>query len=132
VRVAIAVSHRVAWGERVAVVGGDHHLGAWALEHGLQLAWSVGDVWRGDVRLPPGLHEFKVQGAVERGGALVAVVVGCRGRAAPRRMGGGQAWRTHARTHASRRGKSRARLPTDPAPPPPMRACLPPLLPRSA
>jgi hypothetical protein len=55
------VTRRVEFGARLAVVGAPDTLGAWTLEDGLQLAWSEGDVWAGDVLLPPGTHEFKVR-----------------------------------------------------------------------
>jgi len=61
VRVAIVVNRRVAWGERIAVVGQDEQLGCWQPRDSLPLAWSEGDVWRAEVGLSPGVHEFKVR-----------------------------------------------------------------------
>lgn len=60
VRVAIQVNRRVDWGDRIAVVGEPQALGAWQAGQGLDLVWSQGDVWRAEVGLQPGVHEFKV------------------------------------------------------------------------
>jgi hypothetical protein len=60
VRVSILVNHSVAFGDRLAVVGQDKVLGSWQPGDSLPLAWSEGDVWRAEVSLLPGVHEFKV------------------------------------------------------------------------
>jgi hypothetical protein len=64
VRVAILVNHRVGWGERIAVVGQDKVLGSWQPGESLPLSWSEGEVWRAEVGLPPGVHEFKVSSSI--------------------------------------------------------------------
>jgi ABC-type uncharacterized transport system auxiliary subunit len=61
VRVSIAVSHSVGWGDRLAVVGQDQVLGSWQPGQSVALSWSEGDIWRAEVVLPPGVHEFKVR-----------------------------------------------------------------------
>lgn len=66
VRVAILVNHRVGWGERIAVIGQDKVLGSWQPGESLSLSWSEGDVWRAEVGLPPGVHEFKVSSSNQR------------------------------------------------------------------
>lgn len=73
VPVTILLTRRVEFGDRLAVVGQTPELGAWRAADGLALAWSEGDVWCGQVVLPPGQHEFKVRRALERQGVwLVA------------------------------------------------------------
>lgn len=61
VRVSIAVSHSVRWGDRIAVIGQDQVLGSWQPGQSLALSWSEGDIWTAEVVLPPGVHEFKVR-----------------------------------------------------------------------
>lgn len=58
---SIAVSHSVGWGDRIAVVGQDQVLGSWQPGQSVALSWSEGDIWRAEVVLPPGVHEFKVR-----------------------------------------------------------------------
>jgi hypothetical protein len=42
------------------VVGDTQALGCWSVLDGVPLQWQEGDVWRGEVSLQPGMHEFKV------------------------------------------------------------------------
>jgi hypothetical protein len=77
VRVAILVNHRVGWGERIAITGQDKVLGSWQPGESLPLSWSEGDVWRAEVGLPPGVHEFKVS-SVTGGGERFMALCWCR------------------------------------------------------
>ena len=60
VAVTFSISHRVAYGQSVAVVGSASALGGWSLASVVPLSWSDGDVWRATVPLPAGaLVEYK-------------------------------------------------------------------------
>ena len=60
VAVTFSISHRVAYGQSIAVVGSASALGGWSLASAIPLAWSDGDVWRTTVPLPAGsLVEYK-------------------------------------------------------------------------
>eukprot|EP00879_Flechtneria_rotunda_P007987 GHRR01008368.1.p1 GENE.GHRR01008368.1~~GHRR01008368.1.p1 ORF type:complete len:157 (+),score=10.71 GHRR01008368.1:149-619(+) len=63
VTVSFFVSKRVAFGERIAVVGPTEKLGCWRPSDGLPLQWSEGDIWTAEISLQPGVHEFKVNAA---------------------------------------------------------------------
>ncbi|KAF8062670.1 IFT46 [Scenedesmus sp. PABB004] len=69
VQVTILLERRVAFGESLAVVGSGGPLGAWSPAGGLRLTWGEGDVWRGQVALAPGVHEFKCVTVRPDGGA---------------------------------------------------------------
>lgn len=43
------------------VVGSGPAFGDWSTDDALLLKWSEGDVWRGQLRMPPGAYEFKVR-----------------------------------------------------------------------
>lgn len=58
--VTIVLARRVGFGDRIAVVGDTQALGCWSVLDGVPLQWQEGDVWRGEVSLQPGMHEFKV------------------------------------------------------------------------
>lgn len=36
-------------------------MGAWAIDKGILLEWTDGDVWEAKVDIEPGTHEFKVR-----------------------------------------------------------------------
>ncbi|WIA20888.1 hypothetical protein OEZ85_005234 [Tetradesmus obliquus] len=57
--VTIVLARRVGFGDRIAVVGDTQALGCWSVLDGVPLQWQEGDVWRGEVSLQPGMHEFK-------------------------------------------------------------------------
>jgi hypothetical protein len=80
--VTIVLARRVGFGDRIAVVGDTHALGRWSVLDGVPLQWQEGDVWRGEVSLQPGMHEFKVSHWVVmkqscRNG-LPGIMMGCR------------------------------------------------------
>jgi hypothetical protein len=58
--VTIVLARRVGFGDRITVVGDTQALGRWSVLDGVPLQWQEGDVWRGEVSLQPGMHEFKV------------------------------------------------------------------------
>ena len=53
-RVRFAVHKRVEYGQCLRVVGDLQELGGWDVQRAPALAWGEGDVWTGEVALPPG------------------------------------------------------------------------------
>lgn len=43
------------------LVGGGKPLGSWQVQDAVELEWTPGNVWVGEVALPAGKHEFKVR-----------------------------------------------------------------------
>eukprot|EP00882_Tetradesmus_deserticola_P007274 GHRQ01007664.1.p1 GENE.GHRQ01007664.1~~GHRQ01007664.1.p1 ORF type:complete len:179 (+),score=22.37 GHRQ01007664.1:127-663(+) len=85
--VTIVLARRVAFGDRIAVVGNTQALGSWSVLDGVPLQWQEGDVWRGEVALQPGMHEFKVSFLLQIRRCVIArcggSILGCvTGRAA--------------------------------------------------
>eukprot|EP00882_Tetradesmus_deserticola_P010481 GHRQ01011071.1.p1 GENE.GHRQ01011071.1~~GHRQ01011071.1.p1 ORF type:complete len:178 (+),score=21.90 GHRQ01011071.1:146-679(+) len=82
--VTIVLARRVAFGDRIAVVGNTQALGSWSVLDGVPLQWQEGDVWRGEVALQPGMHEFKVSFLLQLcrcviarcGGSILGCVIG--------------------------------------------------------
>lgn len=60
----VSVSCRAAFGEHIMLVGSSKGLGKWRAAKGCKLSWSPGDVWRGQVELLQGQHDFKVSESV--------------------------------------------------------------------
>lgn len=63
VEVTFKVPFRVELGESIAICGDCIELGQWKLNQALQLTWTAGHVWIGQMRLPPGSYEYKVSSA---------------------------------------------------------------------
>jgi hypothetical protein len=63
--VSFAVTKRVRFGQSLRVVGSVPQLGDWDPSRAPELVWSEGDVWTGEVALPPGAeaaYKFVVVG----------------------------------------------------------------------
>lgn len=54
VTVSWRVRHRCRFGERVAIIGGHEHLGAWQPHRSVALSWTEGDDWVGKAMFTPG------------------------------------------------------------------------------
>jgi hypothetical protein len=68
--VVVVPDCHLIFGEQLAVVGGCQEMGGWDAGAAPRLAWQSGDSWAVEVRLPPGLHNFKLAVVRQDGAAF--------------------------------------------------------------
>lgn len=44
----------------MVIVGSAPAMGSWAIDKGILLEWTDGDIWEANADIEPGTHEFKV------------------------------------------------------------------------
>lgn len=59
---SFSVPYETKLGQELRVVGSCKELGAWQLNHAMDLRWTPGHVWHGEVDLPDTPFEFKARG----------------------------------------------------------------------
>uniref|UniRef100_A0A061QPX2 Starch-binding domain-like protein n=1 Tax=Tetraselmis sp. GSL018 TaxID=582737 RepID=A0A061QPX2_9CHLO len=54
VKVLFHLPYRCSFGQSLALVGSPEPLGSWDVSKCVQMTWSEGDIWRGEIELDPG------------------------------------------------------------------------------